>query len=262
MADCGDGQCKNTCMKIKDGWNFPLNIYEPFLKDIFGKCEICFRAGFCKISECKVQEQNELKVIQSVVNGAKLTARIDDGILNFGEKNSNGGTSLFYDPRRLQEIHQVMHGVEKKFEKQLGQSKAIHTAKPAMEAAENVVKNIFKEPFSGENVKSINQAMRKKVSNNVAEDIEKAIHTFENFNKHVQEVSVLNSQVKHASKKDRNEYKKLLIKTKKNAEKKIKMFNKLKERSAKHPQVVRQLDDITQNLERHSKILGKIHKHL
>ena len=78
MADCGTGQCKNTCHRITQGWNSPYNIWEPFLKDIFGKCEICFRAGYCKITECEAQKENELKVISEVLNGAKLTAKVNE----------------------------------------------------------------------------------------------------------------------------------------------------------------------------------------
>lgn len=56
VADCNGAHCKNTCWKVKELWtNSPDGVFKPFEKDIFGKCEICFRAGFCTIGECKAQ---------------------------------------------------------------------------------------------------------------------------------------------------------------------------------------------------------------
>ncbi len=51
------------------------------MKDQFGKCEICFRAGYCTISECKEQELKELEIINRVVNSASITAKVDENLL-------------------------------------------------------------------------------------------------------------------------------------------------------------------------------------
>jgi len=48
---------------------------------MFGKCEICFRAGYCNISECKEQELKELEIINRVVNSASITAKVDENLL-------------------------------------------------------------------------------------------------------------------------------------------------------------------------------------
>jgi hypothetical protein len=48
---------------------------------MFGKCEICFRAGYCTISQCKEQELKELEIINNVVNKASITAKIDENLL-------------------------------------------------------------------------------------------------------------------------------------------------------------------------------------
>jgi len=78
-ADCKNpSNCRDTCYKIKESWNSPLNMFEFFKNDIFGKCEICFRAGYCSISQCENQKLNELQVINSVINSNKLSANVDN----------------------------------------------------------------------------------------------------------------------------------------------------------------------------------------
>jgi len=49
---------------------------------MFGKCEICFRAGYCSISECKEQEMKEIEIINTVINSASITGKVDENLLN------------------------------------------------------------------------------------------------------------------------------------------------------------------------------------
>merc|ERR1712032_1292859 len=49
--------------------------------DSIGKCEVCFRAGFCSMSECSVQKKFEISVINSTVDQAKLNGIVDDSSL-------------------------------------------------------------------------------------------------------------------------------------------------------------------------------------
>lgn len=51
------------------------------MSDQFGKCEICFRAGYCTISQCKEQELKEIDVINRVVNQSTITGKVDENLL-------------------------------------------------------------------------------------------------------------------------------------------------------------------------------------
>jgi len=83
VADCNNsGGCMDTCEKVKEGWSNPFNVYEPFMRDIFGSCEICFRNSFCKISECKEQAKREGEVINRVISNSHLRAKINDELLS------------------------------------------------------------------------------------------------------------------------------------------------------------------------------------
>jgi arsenate reductase-like glutaredoxin family protein len=59
-------------------WNAPASVFESFKKDSLGKCEVCFRAGFCSMNECSVQKKFEIAVINSTVDKAKLNGFYDD----------------------------------------------------------------------------------------------------------------------------------------------------------------------------------------
>lgn len=82
MADCEvGGTCRDTCFKIQEVWNTNWSPFKPFMNDQFGKCEICFRAGYCTISQCKEQELKEIDVINRVVNQATITGKVDENLI-------------------------------------------------------------------------------------------------------------------------------------------------------------------------------------
>jgi len=62
-------------------WNKPQSVFAAFKSDSLGKCEVCFRAGFCSMSECSVQKKFEISVINSTVDKAKLNGIVDDAPL-------------------------------------------------------------------------------------------------------------------------------------------------------------------------------------
>ena len=62
-------------------WNKPQTVFAAFKSDSLGKCEVCFRAGFCSMSECSVQKKFEISVINSTVDKAKLNGIVDDAPL-------------------------------------------------------------------------------------------------------------------------------------------------------------------------------------
>ena len=59
-------------------WSKPASVFANFKNDSLGKCEVCFRAGFCTMSECQVQKKFEISVINSTVDKAKLNGIVDD----------------------------------------------------------------------------------------------------------------------------------------------------------------------------------------
>jgi hypothetical protein len=117
-ANCADA-CRDTCNKITETWNTPLNVYEFFQKDIFGKCEICFRAGFCSLSECDVQKQNELQIIQEIVNQSQLTAKTSfEDPMNFAIAERN----LNENQNDVTKLHKDNHNLFKKIKTSLNES--------------------------------------------------------------------------------------------------------------------------------------------
>jgi len=69
---------KNTCHKVVHAWHAPNRIFRDFEKDILGKCDICFRAGFCSLTECNEQKFNEFKMIQHIVETGEFSSKIDE----------------------------------------------------------------------------------------------------------------------------------------------------------------------------------------
>lgn len=59
-------------------WNRPDGKFNSFKSDSIGKCEVCFRAGFCSMNECSVQKKFEISVINSTVDKAKLNGFVND----------------------------------------------------------------------------------------------------------------------------------------------------------------------------------------
>lgn len=59
-------------------WNQPNTVFAGFKSDNLGKCEVCFRAGFCSMKECSVQKKFEISVINSTVDKAKLNGIVDN----------------------------------------------------------------------------------------------------------------------------------------------------------------------------------------
>jgi len=86
-AGCERSACLKTCEKIHEIWGQPNSPFEGFRRDLLGKCDSCFRAGYCSITECDSQKTLEKTVIDQVVNNAKLSGVVDSsGIDKMMEK--------------------------------------------------------------------------------------------------------------------------------------------------------------------------------
>jgi hypothetical protein len=79
---CGSSHCKTTCKNVWALWNRPQTPFGGFQGDTLGKCDSCFRAGFCSITECSAQKALEKTVIEQVVNKAKLSGFVDSSALD------------------------------------------------------------------------------------------------------------------------------------------------------------------------------------
>jgi hypothetical protein len=82
QADCGNSRCRTTCDKVWSLWNRPQTPFAGFQGDNLGKCDSCFRAGFCSISECSAQKTMEKTVIDQVVNKSKLSGFVDSSVMS------------------------------------------------------------------------------------------------------------------------------------------------------------------------------------
>jgi len=78
QAKCGYSRCKDTCHKVSQEWSQPNSQFEPFLKDFAGKCDACFRAGYCSATHCEEQKRKEQKIIEEVINSRPVARDIID----------------------------------------------------------------------------------------------------------------------------------------------------------------------------------------
>lgn len=187
MADCGGTRCRNTCIKIKENWNNVNKTWDLFLKDIFGKCEICFRAGFCKISDCKAQEENELQIIAKVVNQSKLSAKLEDIGTPLGQNSLNGDPSV--TPAQLAQATFNIDKTKRRLNTSLKAGVTAKNVKPAIEAIGSTLDSYFKLPFRTSGVT---------VRQNASESFESTLEAYRIFSAHVNEVIRLNKDLRRA----------------------------------------------------------------
>lgn len=185
MADCGSTRCRNTCVKIKESWNNINKTWEPFLRDIFGKCEICFRAGFCKISECKAQEENELEIIAKVVGQSKLSAKLEDIGTSVGQNALNGDLKL--TPGELSQATFNIDKTKRRLTTSLKAGVTAKNVKPAIESIGSTLDSFFKQPFKASGVT---------VHQNASETFESTLEAYRIFSSHVNEVINLHKDLK------------------------------------------------------------------
>jgi len=69
---CTVSHCNNVCYKVIRTWSQPGSVFGAFLNDSVGKCDVCFRAGYCSMSQCTAQKRREQQVIEKAVDGANV----------------------------------------------------------------------------------------------------------------------------------------------------------------------------------------------
>lgn len=111
------------------------------MKDMFGKCEICFRAGYCQISECKEQELKELEIINKVVNSASITGKIDENLLkNLPEINN---VSI----KDIPHVHKINEKLAIQINKEINKAITTKNSENLVPQIQSLVKTYFSEPF-------------------------------------------------------------------------------------------------------------------
>jgi len=209
IADCGNTHCKNTCYKIRELWNnSPDGIFRPFEKDIFGKCEICFRAGYCSIAECKAQEEMELNIISEVVNKKKLTAKKSNIVADLGFNQFHEDV-LFYNPDQLKNIYKNLDEKKEEISENLNASFAKKSAKGAIEEVETILGNLFEKDktFSGKVADK-----PKDVKSSIAEEktkVSQFVDATDMYIKHVKKIIELQKKAKSNNDVDASQKKKI-----------------------------------------------------
>lgn len=223
IADCGKNHtCKSTCYKVKELWtNSPDNIFKPFVNDVFGKCEICFRAGFCNIAECKAQQEKELEVIDQIVNRATLTVR-KHPLLNNQQFPQFKVDTLFYEPEKLLEIERKIDAKREVINNELDVALLHKSAAGPISTVNDVMKNYFPEggAFSGKSVAGENVTI-KAVEKEKAK-VEKFVDASNKYVDHIKKIIDLKQHSKEQKPEDQAKVKKLADSAKKDLDKKIK----------------------------------------
>lgn len=232
MADCDANRaCRGTCFKVRELWGAPFNPFEPFVKDTFGKCEICFRAGHCSISQCKDQERNELEVINRVLNSAHLTSKVDPQLLNSYKAQ--------IDIQAEKIIAKTNLKVEKILNKELKTAVSLGTTELIVPQVQNLVTTYFDNSLTPVKVPAkiiLNGDKPQQGLNNKGSLlIKKSQKAVEKIGKGVAEIKELKAK---ASKENNKKVQKVIKKEEKKLTKLIGRINKLENKIAKKVSVL------------------------
>jgi len=142
MADCEvGGVCRDTCYKIQEVWNTNWSPFKPFMSDQFGKCEICFRAGYCTISQCKEQELKEIDVINRVVNQSTITGKVDENLLKNLPEIKNVG------PKDIKTTSKNNDQLAKIISAQVSSAIKNKSTADLVPKIQSLIKSYFSDPF-------------------------------------------------------------------------------------------------------------------
>lgn len=108
---------------------------------MFGKCEICFRAGYCTISECKEQELKEIEIINKVVNSASITGKVDENLLKNLPEIKN------VTPKDVPHVKKVNEKLSAKIVSEITKALKNKNTENLVPQIQSLVKSYFNEPF-------------------------------------------------------------------------------------------------------------------
>jgi len=141
IADCGDKACKNTCHKIIQQWNSPNSIFTDFQNDVLGKCDICFRAGYCSLTECDEIKAQELRVVNEMVENGLYRGKIDK---ENGKKYVVADSKKHLSPTSIDQM-------EKNVKKSLDNSIRAQNAEIAAKQVGSIVNNYVAQAANKQN---------------------------------------------------------------------------------------------------------------
>lgn len=111
------------------------------MSDQFGKCEICFRAGYCKIAECKEQELKEIDVINRVVNQSTITGKVDENLLkNLPEIKNVSQKDIKKTAKNNDELAKIITN-------QVSSAIRNKSTEDLVPKIQSLIKSYFSEPF-------------------------------------------------------------------------------------------------------------------
>lgn len=253
-ADCGGSRCKNTCHKVRDMWfTAPDKVFQAFEKDMFGKCEICFRAGFCSITECKGQEELELQLINEVVNRSHFTSKKTEVLPPQGLANFHKDLHL-YDPSALHEMDRDLDDAKAKISKTIEDSVS-GNAEKAIKEVKDLMEKLFNgdATFSGEAVKSIE---KKDEPKNKKETLEDYVKASKQLVQNVKKLVDLAAEAKEKDQKDKSN--ELIESTLKELKSKIAENKKISKLSEQDKEIKKAVDDVTEELKELKRKLKRV----
>lgn len=250
------------------------------MKDMFGKCEICFRAGYCNISECKEQELKELEIINRVVNSASITAKVDENLLKNLPEIKN------VSPKDIPHVQRTNQKLTLKIAAEVNRAIKGHNTENLVPQIQSLVRAYFAEPFQvtrggvreilyvSNPIKSAADVTfwNQKVGGEVTKTTEK---TSELVKKLDQQIKKIEDIKKSAKKGQAGDVKKAALKTKTEVKKIEKQYKKVEKKlqkkeaaikrvisHSKDPKVVSALNESLKKVQDYKKVVNNVKQQL
>ena len=127
-----------------------FNPFDNFQRDVFGKCEVCFRQGHCSIMECQDQQKNQLNVIDSIVDHSPL--RPQNSQAQVVSQNNGGEIKI--------DVLDINRGISSSIVDSLNAALSVGSTAPVVNQINNMMNNyvlnqnpgVFLHPYSILNV--------------------------------------------------------------------------------------------------------------
>lgn len=214
------------------------------MSDQFGKCEICFRAGYCTISQCKEQELKEIDVINRVVNQSTITGKVDEGLLkNLPELKNVTPNDIKVTSKNNEQLSKIISN-------QVATAIKNHSTEDLIPRIQSLVKSYFADPFQVPNgnireILYVNQPVASAAditywNQQAASGVQKTTTYTHNLLQRLD--TTVNALIKAKSKKNSDAFKKAVKNTKANVSKILKRYETAaKKLSAKEASLKKQV---------------------
>jgi len=265
QADCGNSRCRQTCDKVWELWNRPQSPFAGFRGDNLGKCDSCFRAGFCSISECSAQKSMEKTVIDQVVNKAKLTGFVDNSIMKKMLKKVMKNKTVNFNKYAKKIKKQVKKNSQlktfKKNFKKVSETLKILASASSTKDVKLALKNVQKEISKAKASETVKASIRKLAEN--FKGLVEAKRTSKSKKKNAKKIVKTAKKVKsyiNGELKNLLAYSKRLQKTKKQVEKAISALKNqtvIKKKTAKK---LAKLENVLSDLKQVLQVLNSTEK--